>query len=162
MSINVLFGVLAFAAVGLTVAMFATRQMMLGFPCAIFWAILGGVAYSESTAEWDLFYLTFFACMGMLIFSVLAMYGLRTRKQEIADGDPYLDEGRDTDRYFDEGKHPEGQADRSMEIAEAGDSMQFNAAEKQRGSKRSRGLRERADKRRNRAAKKPRDFGEFQ
>ncbi len=103
MSENVFFAVLAFTAVALTWAMFSTRQMMLGFPCAIFWAILGGLAYTKSVIDWDLHYLMFFASMGMTIFSVIAMYGLRTKKQEIADGDSFLDEPGVDDRYYDEG-----------------------------------------------------------
>ena len=159
MGINVLFGVLAFLAGLLTWSMFRTRQMMLGFPCAMFWVILGGVAYTESTTTWDLQYLMFFASMGMTIFSVLAMYGLRTKKQEIQDGDPFLDERGEDDRYFDEGRNPEGQADPSMEMAEAGDSMQFSAGGGR--FKKSRGVRNRAAERRTRRAKKRGEFEEF-
>ncbi|KKK90673.1 hypothetical protein LCGC14_2720680, partial [marine sediment metagenome] len=68
MNVNVFFGVLTFISVALTWAMFSTRQMMLGFPCAIFWAILGGFAYTQSVIDWDLFYLVFFASFGMTIF----------------------------------------------------------------------------------------------
>ena len=159
MGINVLFGVLAFLAGLLTWSMFRTRQMMLGFPCAMFWVILGGVAYTESTTTWDLQYLMFFASMGMTIFSVLAMYGLRTKKQEIQDGDSFLDERGVDDRYFDEGRNPEGQADPSMEMAEAGDPMQFSAGGGR--FKKSRGVRNRAAERRTRRAKKRGEFEEF-
>ncbi len=162
MANNTLFGVLAFAAVGLTFAMFHTRQMMLGFPCAIFWAVLGGYAFTQSVTEGDIFYLLFFASMGMTIFSVLAMYGLKTKKQEIQDGDSFLDEQGKDDRYFDEGKNPRGQADPSMEIAEAGDSMQFSASEpSRRVSKRSKEIRNRAERRRTKGVLKPPGFGEF-
>ncbi len=159
MNVNVFFGVLAFIAVALTWAMFSTRQMMLGFPCAIFWAILGGHAYTQSVIDWDLFYLVFFGSMGMTIFSVIAMYGLRTKKQEIQDGDPFLDERGEDDRYFDEGRNLEGQADPSMEIAEAGDSMRFSAGGGR--FKKSRGVRNRAAERRTRRAKKRGDFEEL-
>ena len=76
---------LCFVVVGLTVAMFVTKQMMLGFPCVIFWGVLGGYAYGESTATWDWQYILFFASMGMVMFSALAMYGLRERRDTIAD-----------------------------------------------------------------------------
>ncbi len=166
MNVNVFFGVLTFIAVVLTWTMFSTRQMMLGFPCAMFWAILGGFALTQSVIDWDLFYLVFFASMGMTIFSMLAMYGLRTKKQEARDGDNFLDEqGKDV-RYTDEGKNPDGQSDPSLRIAEAGDPMQFSASESSgrasgRSSKRSKEIRNRADRRRTKGVLKAPDFGEF-
>lgn len=102
---NVLLCGLGFIAVALTCTMFATRSMMLGFPSLIFYAVAGGMAYQESTVMWDIYYLIFFACMGMVIFSSLAMYTLRTKKQEIQEGDQFIDEaGGDTTRYLDEGR----------------------------------------------------------
>ncbi len=162
MNVNVFFGVLTFIAVVLTWSMFSTRQMMLGFPCAMFWAILGGFALTQSVVDWDLFYLVFFASMGMTIFSVIAMYGLRTKKQEIQDGDAFLDEQGKDDRYTDEGRNPEGQADPSLRIAEAGDSMRFSASEPSgRAPKRSKEIRNRADRRRTRGVLRKIDYGEF-
>lgn len=64
----------------LTLVMFTTREMMLGFPCVIFWAIYGGYCYGQSEATWDVYYLLFFASMGMTIFSAVAMYGLREKR----------------------------------------------------------------------------------
>ena len=98
-----LFAVLAFAAVVLTYGMFQSRQVMLGFPCTIFWAILGGYCYQQSTATWDIYYLTFFGAFGMAIFSAFAAYGLRTKKEELADGDTFIDEGKDDVQFIDEG-----------------------------------------------------------
>lgn len=87
-------------AVALTCAMFATKQMMLGFPSVIFWAIAGGQAYMISTALWDIYYFIAIACLlGMTIYCSLAMYGLRDRKPtlgEIEDGSKFVDEGKDT------------------------------------------------------------------
>ena len=96
---------LALLALGLTVAMFVTRQMMLGFPCGLFWAILGGYAYTQSTTPWgDWQYFLFFASMGMVVFSIFAAYALRTKKQEAVEGDLYFDEGGDADvKFIDEG-----------------------------------------------------------
>lgn len=88
----------------LTLAMFVTREMMLGFPCVIFWAILGGWCYQQSTVTWDIDYFSFFASMGMVIFSLMAMWGLRTRKQEVEEGDTYIDEGTGKgEKFIDEG-----------------------------------------------------------
>ena len=99
-----LFAVLAFAAVVLTYSMFQARSSMLGFPCLIFWAILGGYCYQESTATWDIYYLTFFGSFGMGIFSMFAAYALRTKKEEAKEGDLYFDEGGDDDvKFIDEG-----------------------------------------------------------
>ena len=85
-------------AVALTCAMFATKQMMLGFPGVIFWAIASGQAYLTYTTVWDIYYLIFFGCIGMAIFNSLAMYGLRDKK-------PTLGETEDSDRYIDEGEN---------------------------------------------------------
>lgn len=77
---------LMFVALVLTCVMFAMREMMLGFPSAIFWAITGGYAYTESTAIWDIYYYIFIASLlGMTIFCILAMYGLREKRDTIAE-----------------------------------------------------------------------------
>jgi hypothetical protein len=86
---------LSIPALGLTVAMFATRQMMLGFPSAIFWGIFGGYAYLQSSSTWDWQYILFFSCMGMVIFSMFAAYALRKKDLSGPDRDAgavYIDE----------------------------------------------------------------------
>lgn len=90
-----LVGILTFIAMGLTCTMFATRQMMLGFACVMFWAILGAYAYTLSTTPWgDIWFYMFFACaFGMTTFCAIAMYGLRERRDTIADEDMELGEG---------------------------------------------------------------------
>lgn len=80
-----LLSILLFVAVFLTLAMFLSKSMMLGFPCLIFWAIAGSQGYLCSTVMWDIYYLIFFGCMGMTIFSGFAMYGLRERRDTIGD-----------------------------------------------------------------------------
>jgi membrane protein implicated in regulation of membrane protease activity len=103
---------LLFVSVILTCALFATKQGMLGFPAVIFWSIAGGQAYILSAATWDIYYFVFFACMGMVIFCALAMYALRTKKEEIQEGEGFIDEVKDTTKFMDEGKD-EGEADSS-------------------------------------------------
>lgn len=72
---------------------------MLGFPCVIFWAILGGHCYTQSVNDWDIYYFLFFACaFGMPIFCALAMYALREKRDTIADEE--LEKGEDS--YIDE------------------------------------------------------------
>ena len=93
---------LGFIASCLTATMFATRQMMLGFPSGMFWFILGGYAYTQSTATWDIYYLLFFASMGMGIFSIYAAFALRAKTEELRDGEEYIDEGKDDMRFIDE------------------------------------------------------------
>ena len=87
--------VLAALALGLTIAMFATRQYMLGFPSGIFWAVLGGYSYQRSLTTWDWQYLVFFAAMGMVIFAIFAAYGLRKSDLSGPDADKgaFIDEG---------------------------------------------------------------------
>jgi len=88
-----LFGLL-FVAVVLTCVMFATKEMMLGFPSAIFWAIGGGFAYTESTAIWDIYYYIFIASvLGMTVFCALAMYGLREKRDTIGEESMEKEEG---------------------------------------------------------------------
>jgi len=99
MSLSWIFGILLLVAAGLTVAMFVTRQMMLGWPSAIFWAIFGGHCYIQSTVTWDIEYLMFFAGIGMAIFCMFAMYGLRDKDLSGPDADDgsYIDEEREPD-----------------------------------------------------------------
>lgn len=119
-------------AVALTFVMFLSRNMMLGFPCAMFWAIMGGYCYTQSTATWDIWYFLFFAsAFGMTIFTALAAFALRESKDIEADKDEYIDEGKDDIRYIDEGK-----------------STEEGEGEEPGMSKRTKGIRARAKKRR--------------
>jgi hypothetical protein len=128
-----LFAVLAFAAVVLTYAMFQSRQAMLGFPCLIFWAILSGYCYQESTAAWDIYYLTFFGAIFVGVFCAFAAFALRTKKEEAQEGDLYFDEGGDNDvKFVDEG----GKGDTDID--------------EDKPRKSSRQIRDRADRRRTR------------
>jgi len=88
----------------LALAMFYSKSMMLGFPTGMFWFILGGYCYQQSTATWDINYLLFFAAFGMGIFSIFAAYALRTKKEEAREGDQFFDEGGDKGvKFIDEG-----------------------------------------------------------
>lgn len=86
---------LGLLAMGLTVAMFHTRNSMLGFPSAIMWAILGAYAYTESTIPWGdwQFFLFFASAFGMVIFTALAAYGLREKRDTLADEEMGKGEG---------------------------------------------------------------------
>lgn len=132
---------LGLMALGLTMAMFHTRNMMLGFPCVIFWAILGGYAYTESTTAWgDWQYYLFFACtFGMTIFCALAMFVLRTKKEEVAEGDELIDEGKDDLRYTDEGKSEEGNLEGSG-MSKRTKGIRGRAKQRRTGDTRSRRL----------------------
>lgn len=84
----------------LTFLMFHTRNMVLGFPSGIFWAILGSRFYQLSDTTWDLNYDLFFACFGMCIFSIYAAFGLRKRdlnpkESDWLDSESFLDERRE-------------------------------------------------------------------
>ena len=128
-----LLGILAGIAVLLTCLMFATRQSMLGFACAIFWMITGAQAYTLSTEPWgDIYYYLFFAsAFGMTIFCILAAVGLRERRDTIADEELEKGEGE----YIDESK---GEPDLLSEEPEP------------QLSKRTQALRKRAENRRSR------------
>ena len=84
-------------AVALTLAMFTSKQSMLGFACAMFWAIFGAYSYSLSIGAWgDIYFYTAFASMfGMVAFTALAAFGLREKldaigEQEVEQGDGEL------------------------------------------------------------------------
>lgn len=77
---------LGFIAVSLTHTMFTKREMMLGFPSAMFWALTGGQGFIISTVVWDIYHFIGISCaLGMTIFSVIAMYGLREKHDTIAE-----------------------------------------------------------------------------
>ena len=109
--------ILAVIAVWLTCCMFSNKSMMLGFPSALFWALTGACFYIVPTAvdpmpdiEWVVNWWNWlgFSCFGMTIFCVLAMYALRTKKEDAEDGDQFFDEGGDKDvKFIDEGKPDE-------------------------------------------------------
>lgn len=86
----------------LTIAMFATKQAMLGFPCAMFWAIGGACAYVESVAPWgDVYYYLAFGSLGMTIFTMLAAFALREKRDTLAD-DSMDEDSKEGDKFFDE------------------------------------------------------------
>ena len=108
-----LLGILAGIAVLLTCLMFATRERMLGFPCAIFWIITGAQAYTLSATPWgDIYYYIFIAsALGMTTFCILASFALRERRDTLADEElekgegTYVDEaggGKETDLLSEE------------------------------------------------------------
>lgn len=103
--------IFAILAAWLTATMFRSQNMMLGFPSAIFWALTGACFYLVPSAvdpmpdiEWVTGWWNWlgFACFGMVIFCVTAMYALRTKKEDTRAGEEYIDEGPDDTRYIDE------------------------------------------------------------
>ena len=113
------YGMLAIAT-ALTWAMFQTKQMMLGFPCAIFWALFGAYNYTLSTSDWDIYFLVAFASLlGMVSFSMFAAFALRTKKEEAIEGDQFMDEGGDDDvTFIDEKKKETGESRRVRVVRE--------------------------------------------
>lgn len=96
-NISLAFIALMLLPLGLTVTMFATKNSMLGFPSGIFWGVLGGYSYLQSTSTWDWQYLLFFASIGMVIFSILAAYTLRNKDlagPDIDRGEQFIDEAK--------------------------------------------------------------------
>jgi len=115
--------VLAFMAVVLTLAMFVTRNSMLGFPSAIMWAILGGYSYTLSITDWDIYFILFFACtFGMTIFTIFAAYGLREPRDTIGEEsmeheDKQIEAEGLEGEYLDEGEKPQSRSERVRERA---------------------------------------------
>ena len=129
--------ILAFICTSLTVGMFLTKNMMLGYPSALFWAVMGGYCYGQATSkDWtDLYYLLFFACFGMVIFCAFAMYGLREKRDPVGEGDEYPEEAAGSS---------EDDSQEDQEGTEEGDEF----ADKHKPGRRMQELRERAKRRR--------------
>ncbi len=99
--------ILVFISVSLTCVMFASKQPMLGFPCAIFWAITGADAFILSVIPWgDIYFYIFIASLlGMTPFTAYAAFALREPKDTIADSemDEENKESHQPTTYIDEG-----------------------------------------------------------
>jgi hypothetical protein len=160
--------VLGLIALGLTIAMFATKNFMLGFPSGIFWAIMGGYSYQQSSSTGDWQYLLFFAAMGMLIFSIFAAYTLRKSDLSGPDADKgaYIDEGgrRKPKRPWDSAGSPALEE----EPGSWGDIDRLGMNDTDDRSRRPRAaeLRERSTERRERVGaaalrRPPKNWGEF-
>ncbi len=137
-------------AVLLTCAMFLSKQSMLGFPAAIFWALLGGQAYSMHVTAWDIYFLLAFASLlGMTTFTIYAAYGLREKPD-------YYDQEADVP---DNGG-PYKQTD--TETGESEDKTSDGFFGESEPNKRTTALRERAEDRRTGKRRKPRiNWGAF-
>jgi hypothetical protein len=142
---------LSIIALGLTVVMFTSRERMLGPAAAVFWAILGGYAYTESTTAWGdwQFFLAFACLLGMTTFSLLAAYALREKMDTIADQEMEQGEGE----LIGETKKKA----RKDPVENEENSDMFGDDTEPEPSTRTRRLRERVTKRRTQVAKK----GEF-
>lgn len=136
---------LAAVAVHLTFTLFHSRSMMMGFPAAIFWALLGGYGYILAAildwAEiivWSGWWMLFaFACFGMTIFCMFAAYGLREKHDTYAEQEL---EGEDEGEFLGEEKE--------QSETEKLDDMFRTEAKEPKSSRRTEDLRERARKRR--------------
>ena len=121
-------------ALALTCTMFATRERMLGFACAIFWMLTGAQAYTLSTVMWDMYYFLFFAsAVGMTIFCILAAFALREKHDAIADEELTKGEGE----YADEVKG-EKEPDLLSEETETKPSRRTQALRKRAEDRRTR------------------------
>jgi len=99
----------------LTVGMFVTRERMLGYPCGIMWALTGGFSFTLSASTWDIYYLMGFASLlGMVTFTIYSSFALREKRDAIADEELEKGEGS----YIDEGSEAEepGVSDRTKKL----------------------------------------------
>jgi hypothetical protein len=120
---------------------------MLGFPAAMFWAIFGAYSYTLFVVPWvDMyFYVAFASLLGMVPFTAYAAFGLREKKDTIAE---------------DEMDDRSGASEEAKREAEAPEKY-FDEASNQSGSRVS-GVRERARLRREHVGRKRgTSWGEF-
>jgi hypothetical protein len=148
--------VLGGIAVVLTLAMFISRQAMLGFACVIFWLLFGADCIYLSTAPWDIYFTTGFGAMlGMTIVCGMGAFGLREKK----------DSGTDEDDYVDEDKHVtvyNGETTAEAKQAESGDLPSDDSMDgKTQPSARTRDLHDRAKKRKTGLFHRKPRWGEF-
>jgi len=129
---------LAFIAVVITIAMFATKKAELGFVCTIWWAIFGGHCYTLYTTAWvDIEYFMFFGAMSMAIFTAIAAFGLREKRDTFADAEMDEEKGEEEPGYLDEEAEGKKKLDAIFDTGEEGEKL----------SKRRQELRARAEKR---------------
>jgi len=76
---------------------------------------------------------------------MFAAYGLRTKKEDAAIGDEFIDEGKDDITFIDEGKDGAGQKE--------------NVADPDQPSRQARAVRDRAAKRRAQGTKRKTNWG---
>lgn len=94
--------ILGSIAVSLTMAMFLSRQAMLGFAAAIFWFLFGAHCYTYSIATWDLYFLiSFGSILGMGFLCIYGAFGLREKRDVDTDEDEFIDEQK-PQKFFDE------------------------------------------------------------
>ncbi len=146
-----LLGILVFVAVILTHTMFATKNSMLGFACAIFWSLVGAQAITLSTAAWDIYFLIGFgSLLGMVTLTGLGAFGLREKRDTLADEGMDEDSKVKDDSFADE---HEKEADIDYWSGKDGEAPP---------SERSAAVRERAARRRSGTSRRKKtSFGEF-
>ena len=145
-----LLAILGIIALGLTIAMFATRQAMLGFACGLFWALTGAQSYSLRTGTWaDVYFLFAIASLlGMVALTILGAFGLREKGNEVDDEEGQA--GEEDDEVMDNDEE-------SSSVMEGGE-----LSSKSRPSRRTAGLRERASRRRTGEGREKKiNWGEF-
>ena len=124
-----------FIAVMLTFVMFHSKNSMLGYACAIFWVLTGAQALTLSISPWgDIYYFLFFACaFGMTLFSILAAFGLREKKETMADEEMDEDaepEDKEDGEFLDEKREP---SDRTARLRARADKRRERLSGKGRG-----------------------------
>ena len=154
--------ILCVPGLALTALMFLKSTYMLGFPSAIFWGIAGGYAYQHSTATWDMQYFIFFGAMGMVLLSLLAMPALRRRDTAGPDADKggFIDE-KSNQRRSSSGvniQYADDYGDTGEEDPFDIDKLPMHGLPEGslRSSRYSKGVRERAEKRKAKTS-----YGEF-
>ena len=80
----VLFGIITFTGLCLTIGGYALHRGSLAFAGATAWLILGGFAIVESEGSWGIYMGLFWLCIGMLITSVVEGV-LLNRGREVAE-----------------------------------------------------------------------------
>lgn len=105
--------ILMVVALGLTIAMFATKNMLLGFPSGIFWGISAGQLYLMWTDTGEIIYnIAFIACgLGMVVFTIFAAFSLREKRDTIADEEMENDDGEFIDEESPKLKRLHNRAD---------------------------------------------------
>lgn len=156
--------ILAFIAVVLTLAMFISRQAMLGFACVIFWSLFGADCIVLSAAPWDVYFTTGFGAMlGMNILCGMGAFGLREKRDTGTDRDEYIDESGERSQYIGETRGEANQTERADNDDSMSDDMpRDNEMDRpSRPSARTKDLHKRSEQRKTGFFRKKNPWGEF-
>ena len=158
-------GIVLGVAVLLTIALFLSKEPMLGFACVIFWIIAGAQAYTMRLSTWDVPYAIFFGSFGMVLLCGIGsfQYYKGSKKGRRNEDTDFIDE-EDRSQYIGENKNEADRAERTANsdaMSESDMPSDRDIDRPSRPSVRTQDLRDRARKRKTGLFRKKTNWGEW-